>query len=278
VAELTWGAANEDRWLGVVLPATEPAGLPYGARSVAAVQVGELLTRTVPALAAGDLEIVAIARRVGVLSKIAVRRRGRTRLSGRPVGLVVGVGADRVNQVSAHLSGERLHVLQWLGDPARYIPSALGLGYTPPVELRPAARMATVLLGDIDRRGARGRQGLNVGLAAELTGWRIRLQEIARSPAWRLLELAQIEARTVPAVVQARVPKGLLVTVHGLFALLPIGQVRGVRRSTPAEQVDAILRARLGQELRVQVLRLDADGGRIIVAETDPAGRQLRLF
>src|SRR4051794_12434339 len=61
-------------------------------------------------------------------------------------------------------------------------------------------------------------------------------------------------------------------------ALLPIGQVRGVRRSTPAEQVDAILRARLGQEVRVQVLRLDADGRRIIVAEANPAGRQLRLF
>jgi ribosomal protein S1 len=78
--------------------------------------------------------------------------------------------------------------------------------------------------------------------------------------------------------VKTRVPKGLLVTVHGLFGLLPIGQVRGVRRSTPAEQVDRILRAKLGQELRVEVLRLDADGGRIIVAEANPAGRQLRLF
>jgi N utilization substance protein A len=83
--------------------------------------------RHVPALARGDLEIVAIARRPGVLSKVAVRRRGRTKLSGRPVGLVVGVGSDYVNRVRAEMGGERLYVFQWQGDPTRYIADALGL-------------------------------------------------------------------------------------------------------------------------------------------------------
>jgi transcription antitermination factor NusA-like protein len=255
-----------------------PGVRPYGARSDESVLVGDLLMRHVPALARGDLEIVAIARHQGVLSKVAVRRRRGIRLSARPVSLVVGLGADYVNRVSAELGGERLHVLQWQGDPARYVADALGLGYLPPIELSPSTRLANVLLGDIDVRGVRGRQGINLLLASALTEWRIRLRQIARSPAWKSLEAAQAEQRSVPAVVQARVPKGLAISMYGLNGLLPIGQVRGVRRSTPAETVDGLLRQWLGHELRVDVLRLDADTGQIIVSERRAGGRQLPLF
>jgi transcription antitermination factor NusA-like protein len=65
--------------------------------------VGDLLMQSVPALARGDLEIVAIARRPGVLSKVAVRRRRGVRLSARPVTLVVGLGAGYVRRVSTEL-------------------------------------------------------------------------------------------------------------------------------------------------------------------------------
>jgi hypothetical protein len=51
-------------------------------------------------------------------------------------------------------------------------------------------RRADVLLGDIDVRGTRGRQGTNLLLASALIGWRIRLRAIARTPAWRTLEAA----------------------------------------------------------------------------------------
>jgi transcription antitermination factor NusA-like protein len=226
----------------------------------------------------GDLEIVAIARRPGVLSKVAVRRRAGVRLAARPVSLVVGLGADYVHRVSAELGGERVHVVQWQGDPPRYIVDALGLGYLPPIEVSPSRRLANVLLGDIDVRGARGRQGINLLLASALTGWRIRLREIARSPAWKALEAARDEHRSVPALVQARVPKGLAVVIYGLHGLLPTGQVRGVRRRTPEADVDARLRERLGQELRVNVLRLEPDSGHIFVSERVPAGYQLRLL
>ena len=250
---------------------------PSGARSDASVIVGDLLMQDVPALARGDLEIVAIARRPGVLSKVAVRRRAGTKLSARPISLVVGVGADYVNQVSHELGGERLHVLQWQGDPARYIASALGLGYLPRFELNGSSRLANVLLGDIDLRGTRGRQGVNLLLATALTEWRIRLREIARTPAWKALEEARGAHRSVVAEVQALVPKGLAVSVFGLHGLLPTGRIHGVHRKTSAKQVDRLLRARLGRELRVEVLRMDADSGHIFVSEQVPAGRQLNL-
>jgi hypothetical protein len=145
------------------------------------------------------------------------------------------------------------------------------------MQLSPSARLANVLLGDIDVRGVRGRKGINLLLASALTGWRIRLREIARSPAWKALDVARLEHRSVLAGVQARVSKGLAVSIYGLNGLLPIGQVRGIRRETPVEQVDQVLRARLGQELRVDVLRLDQDTGHIFVSERRPAGRQLPL-
>ena len=172
--------------------------------------------RHVPSLARGDLEIAAIARYPGVLTKVAVRRGRGIKLSARPVSLVVGLGADYVNRVSAELGGERLHVLQWQGDPTRYIAEALGIGYVPAMQLSPSTRLANVLLGDIDVRGVRGRKGINLLLASALTGWRIRLREIARSPAWKTLESARLEHRSVPASVQARVSKGLAVSIYGL--------------------------------------------------------------
>ena len=272
-------AGGDDQPWGRPLPGLEDRSeRPYGARSDDSVLVGDLLLRHVPALARGDLEIVSIARRPGMLSKVAVRRRRGVRLSARPVSLVVGVGADYVNRVRADLGGERLEVLQWVGEPASYIASALGLGYLPPIEVFSVSRLAHVLLGDIDIRGVRGRRNANVLLASALTGWRIRLREIARSPAWKELQRSLDEHRSVPATVEGRVPKGLALSIYGLHGLLPTGRVRGIRRTTPAEGVDAELRARLGRTLHVQVLRLDAETGHIFVSEGEPGGRQLPLF
>ncbi len=261
-----------------LLPGLEEATpRPYGARSDASVIVGDLLMRHAPALARGELEIAAIARRPGILSKVAVRRRPGTKLSARPISLVVGLGADYVNRVSDELGGERLHVLQWQGDPARYIASALGLGYLPPIELQRSSRLANVLLGDIDVRGTRGRRGVNLLLATALTEWRIRLREIARTPAWEALDEARQAHRSVVATVQALAPKGLALSIFGLHGLMPTGRVRGVHRRSSAKQVDRLLRARLGQEVRVEILRMDPDSGHIFVAEQVAAGRQLIL-
>ena len=75
-----------------------------------------------------------------------------------------------------------------------------------------------------------GQQGINLLLATSLTDWRIRLREIVRSPAWQALEQARDIGRWVPAQVEARLPRGLAVTLYGLHGLLPTGQVQGVRR------------------------------------------------
>jgi hypothetical protein len=129
---------------------------PHGARSEEAVLVGDLLVHEVPALASDDLEIVAIARRSGVLAKVVVRRHpGAPAPSRWPVRLVVGVGGDHVLRVREQLGGDQVHVIQWHRDPALYVAEALGLNGVPPEVVMPLSRLVHVLLGEIDYRVCR---------------------------------------------------------------------------------------------------------------------------
>jgi ribosomal protein S1 len=114
-------------------------------------------------------------------------------------------------------------------------------------------------------------------LTSALTGWHVRVTQIARSPNWRALEAARQDLRAAPADVVGKAPKGLRVRVYGLNALLPFGQLRGVKRNTPPHVVEAKVQHRPQQQLEVTVLRLDADRGTIIVSKRTPPGRQLRL-
>ena len=239
---------------------TEPIErYPYGARSEAAIFVGELLRAEVAALSAdGDLEIVAIARRPGVLSKVAIRAwAGRVTPISAP-----RIGADHLARVSEHLDGERIQIVRWQQSASAYIADALGLGEVPPMLLLPWLRHARVLLGEIDVRGIAGWRGLNAILASALTGWRIRLESVAATPAWGRLHAAMLARRPVLATVAGPSQRGLRLEVHGLYASL--------RSDSRAYEV--------GQELEVRITRMDPDEGRIFVSERLGARAQLALF
>jgi transcription antitermination factor NusA-like protein len=252
---------------------------PYGARTDEAVVIGDLLTKQVPEIAGGELEIVAIARRPGELSKVAVRRRLRVQpRTPRPVPLVLGRAGERIRAIKRELPAtERVDIVQWHAEPLQYIAASLGLSYLPSVVLYPVRHRADILLGEIDYPAARGKRALNMLLTSALTSWQVRVKQIARSRNWHSLEAAQSDSRSVHAEVPGSAPKGLRVQVYGLNGLLPFGQISGVKRNTPPEVVAAKVQRRLRQELEVTVLRLDPDQGTIIVSERVPAGRQLRL-
>ncbi|HEV7663855.1 MAG TPA: hypothetical protein VGQ62_09995 [Chloroflexota bacterium] len=238
------------------LAAEDPQRYPYGARSAAAAYLGHLLHDEVPALASGELRIVAIARRPGVLSKVAIQP-----AADRPIPLTVGIGADHIARVRDALDGERIHVVPWQRHAPAYIADALGLAETPPVLLLPGLAHARVLVGEIDIRGIAGWRGLNVVLASALTGWRIRLEPVAATAAWARLNAAMASRRSVPATVVSRTDRGLRVDVLGLYGLLA---------ATPKE-------SRPGQELPVRILRMDPDEGRIFVSDRLAATGQLAL-
>ena len=233
-----------------MLPAFEPQ--PSAAwRSPATAYLARLLMREVPALRRGELDIVSIARRPGVLSKVAVRP-------------APSIGADHIARVRAALEGEQIHVVGWQRDPRAYISAALGLADVPPIELRPSIAHAQVFVGEIDLRGMDGWRGVNRLLASALTGWRIRLVSIAETPAWRALRAAIDHERTVAARVNGATERGLKVEVYGLFGIVPTAQQAGGPRE-------------LGHEIDVRVVRLDPDEGRIVLSERLRSRAQLRL-
>jgi transcription antitermination factor NusA-like protein len=232
----------------------------FGARTLAAVYVGDLLTEAVPALSPtlGNLDIVAIARRPGVLSKVAIRAR-----PGVPAPISLGLGADHVMRVRDQLDGERIHVVPWQHSPSAYIADALGLAEVPPMLLLPGIGHARVLLGEIDLRGIAGWRGLNALLASALTGWRIRLEPVAATHLWRRLQAAMLARRPVLATVLGRADRGPRVEVLGLYAIL---SGSGAGRAQPA-----------GDELEVRITRMDADEGRIFVSDRLATTGQLVL-
>ncbi|MDQ6673930.1 MAG: hypothetical protein M3069_24830 [Chloroflexota bacterium] len=231
---------------------------PYGARSLAGVYVGDLLRQEVPALSpeSGNVEIVAIARRPGVLSKVAIRARPDV-----PQPIVVGLGADHVARVRHMLDGERIHVVAWQSSPSAYIADALGLGEVPPMLLLTGIGHARVLLGEIDLRGIAGWRGLNAVLASALTGWRIRLEPVVATLAWRRLQAAMLARRPVFGSVSGRTDRGVRVEVLGLYATLS----------------GAGHEPRPGGEIEVRITRMDADEGRIFVSDRLPTTGQLVL-
>jgi transcription antitermination factor NusA-like protein len=233
---------------------------PYGARSLAAVYLGDLLHEQAPALssATGNLDIVAIARRPGVLSKVALRAR-----PGVPAPMLVSLGADQVAAVREQLDGERIHIVAWQRSPSAYIAAALGLGEEPPLLLLAAIRHARVLLGEIDLRGIAGWRGLNAVLASALTGWRIRLEPVAATIAWRRLQAAMLARRPVLGTVVGHTDRGVRVELLGLYAVLS--------GSGPGREW------RPGEDLEVRITRMDPDEGRIFVSDRLPTTGQLGL-
>jgi len=232
----------------------DPGRYPFGARSLAGVYLGQLLAAEVPSIRNGELEIVAIARRPGVLSKVAVRRFD----SIDP--LVAGIGADHIARVRARLDREQIQILQWRREPRRYIADALGLSEVPPMVLRPAIEHAQVFVGDIDLRGMDGWRGINRLLASALTGWGIRLTSVSTTHAWRVLRTAMAEQRPLTASLVGPTPRGWRVEIEGLYARLPGSRTRQV-----------------AQELEVRVMRMDADEGRIVVSDRLRRRNQLAL-
>jgi len=130
-----------------------------------------LFALEVPEIADGSVEIVALAREAGHRTKIAVRS---TVAGLNPKGACIGPVGSRVRNVTTELHGEKVDIVDWSADPARFVASALSPARVSSVEVVDAvARSARVVVPDYQLSLAIGKEGQNARLAARLTGWRI---------------------------------------------------------------------------------------------------------
>jgi N utilization substance protein A len=137
----------------------------------------------VPEIADGLVEIRGVAREPGYRSKIAVE----SHIQGvDPVGACVGPRGSRVRMVVSELRGEKIDIIPWNPEPARFVAKALSPARVREVLVDDETKEATVVVPDDQLSLAIGKEGLNARLAARLTGWRIDIvseTEFARTEA-----------------------------------------------------------------------------------------------
>lgn len=137
-----------------------------------AMFVQALFKLEVPEIQQGIVEIRAAAREVGSRTKIAVFSRDD---AIDPVGACVGLKGARVQAVVNELGGERIDIVPWSADPERFAKLALAPAKVARVYSDAANRTIQVVVDDDQLSLAIGRNGQNVRLASELTGWKIDL-------------------------------------------------------------------------------------------------------
>ncbi len=134
--------------------------------------VQALFKLEVPEIQQGIVLVRAAAREVGSRTKIAVISRDD---AIDPVGACVGLKGSRVQAVVNELGGERIDIVPWSPDPERFAKLALAPARVAKVFSDPEARTVQAVVDEDQLSLAIGRNGQNVRLASELTGWKIDL-------------------------------------------------------------------------------------------------------
>ena len=132
--------------------------------------VEKLFEAEVPEIYEGIVKIVGVAREPGSRSKIAVTTRDS---DVDPVGACVGIKGSRVQAVVQELRGEKIDIVPFDRDPARYIINAIQPAEVNKVIVDEADHRMELVVPDEKLSLAIGRKGQNVRLASQLTGWKL---------------------------------------------------------------------------------------------------------
>ena len=171
----------------------------------------KLFEQEVPEMYEGIVSIQSAAREPGGRSKVAVASRDS---DVDPVGACVGMKGSRVQAVVQELRGERIDIVPWNPDPARYVCSALSPAQVAKVIIDDAAKSMDVIVPDDQLSLAIGRKGQNVRLAVQLTGWKIDIKSESK-----MRELAQWLSEAVSVVEGCGDPDAELLLQQGITSL-----------------------------------------------------------
>ena len=136
--------------------------------------VRKLFEREVPELVSGAVSIMAIAREAGARTKIAVK----ANTDGvNPKGALIGPGGARVRAVMENLGPEKIDIVDYSDDPAKFVAAALSPAVATGVQvISEKNKTAIAFIHDDQLSLAIGKEGQNARLAAKLTGWKIGIE------------------------------------------------------------------------------------------------------
>ena len=172
----------------------------------------KLFEQEVPEMYEGIVTIQSAAR----VSRVAARRSPWCRVTATSTRSAPawGMKGSRVQAVVQELRGERIDIVPWSPDPARYVCSALSPAQVSKVIIDDAEKSMDVIVPDDQLSLAIGRKGQNVRLAVQLTGWKIDIKSESK-----MRELAQWLAEAVSVVEGCGEPEAELLLQQGITSL-----------------------------------------------------------
>jgi N utilization substance protein A len=242
----------------------------------------KLFEMEVPEIAEGIVVIEAAAREPGGRAKIAVSSRDP---DVDPVGACVGMKGSRVQAVVQELRGEKIDIVPWDEDPARFVCAALAPAEVARVIIDEANHAMELIVPDDQLSLAIGRRGQNVRLAAQLTGWKLDINSETRVREMR--EFATRSLGSLPGVSEMLVET---LYAHGFR------QARDVAEASPEvlAQIPGLDPARIpamqeqakkqmvDDEIELRRLEMEREQARAIEArrhpdDLSPAERMMRV-
>ncbi len=243
----------------------------------------------VPEIFNGLVEIKGIAREPGSRSKIAV---AAVQDGIDPVGACVGQRGIRIQAIVNELNGERIDVVEWSSDTAKFIANSLSPAKVMGVQLAEdenGDKVANVTVDDKQLSLAIGKEGQNARLAAKLTGWRIDIKsetQIAEEIERRAQVAAERQAALTPeeiAVEQAAVAELAAIAaeepVSEIVEIAPVQpeaetqvvETQAVTEATPSAQAPAAPAAVIAETVSAEEVAATPDEATEAGEETPPA-------
>src|SRR5689334_7250228 len=218
----------------------------------------------VPEIADGLVDIKGVAREPGYRSKIAVESHAQ---GVDPVGACVGPRGSRVRMVVSELRGEKIDIIPWNNEPARFVAKALSPARVREVYIDDETKEATVVVPDDQLALAIGKEGLNARLAARLTGWKVDIQSDT--------EFAQAEAEAAFAGADGDDFTGRCVAILSNGKRCPNAALPGTRFCGIAAHQELAQREAAGEDLGDQIVQPgaaeDEEPGETVEGE-EPSG------
>lgn len=209
-----------DRVRAYVLNVTKATKGPQIILSRACLEMlTKLFEQEVPEIYERIVTIESAAREPGGRSKIAVSSRDS---DVDPVGACVGMKGSRVQAVVQELRGERIDIVPWSADPARYVCSALSPAQVSKVIIDETTQSMDVIVPDDQLSLAIGRRGQNVRLAVQLTNWRIDIKSETK-----MREIARWLSEAVSVVEGCGDPEADLLLQLGITSLEDLAECSG---------------------------------------------------
>ena len=154
----------------------------------------------VPEISEGLIEIVSVAREPGKRAKIAVKSKDK---DIDPVGACVGMRGSRVQSVVQELRGEKIDIVPFSDDAAKYVYAALAPAKVDRVLIDEENRSMEVIVPDDQLSLAIGKNGQNVRLAVKLTGWKIDVK--SESSSAQQEEDSRQELKVLPEISEQQI-------------------------------------------------------------------------